>query len=65
LRKRDETWTSGLIGFRTNLQRFLPNWLQKRKAWHEARTMTHSIFIFLSRRALQLTTLFLAVAPFT
>jgi hypothetical protein len=27
--------------------------------------MTHSIFIFLSRRALQLTTLFLAVAPFT
>lgn len=32
---------------------------------HEARTMTHSTLISLSRRALQLTTLCLAVAPVT
>jgi hypothetical protein len=42
------------------VQRILDATLQ-----HEARTMKHSTWISLSRRALQVTTLFLAAAPVT
>src|SRR5262245_64547843 len=56
-------WTQGLIAFHNNPYSLLPTGCRSRKAWDEVRTMTHSILVFLRRRALPHVMLFLAVAP--